>query len=179
MYRLRAKITLENLTGQFHIQMVWDAASLEGLADPRAPALGRRILCSGTAPEDDECAYHARRITFGIAEGGLDYLYGDTFPHEANFDRTHGVDFQKGCYVGQEVVSRMQHKTQVRKRVVPVYFNGPALPLGADIVAGELNIGRMGSSIAGQGLALLRLDRAEDAGNITCMGRIIRLKDGV
>eukprot|EP01037_Dinobryon_pediforme_P009630 gene9630-9707_t len=177
MYKLRAKLTLEDLSGQFHIQAVWDAPS-EGLYDPRSPALGRRLLHNGPAPVSDDSAYHSHRIQLGIAEGGLDYVYGDTFPHEANFDRVHGVDFQKGCYVGQEVVSRMQHKTQVRKRVVPVYFEGPALPLGADIVAGDLNIGRMGSSIAGQGLALLRLDRAQEAQTLTCNGYNIRLDQG-
>lgn len=179
MYRLRAKITLENLTGQLHIQAVWDMPSLDGLADPRASVLGWRLLQNGPAPQSEAAAYHAHRIRLGIAEGGLDYVYGDTFPHEANFDRTGGVDFHKGCYVGQEVVSRMQHKTQVRKRVVPVYFDDPALPLGADIVAGDLSIGRMGSSIAGQGLALIRLDRAEEAERLTCMGRAITLTKGV
>ena len=178
LYKLRAKLTLENLTGQLHIQAVWDAPS-EGLEDPRGGALGHRILCTGPAPQSEAATYHAHRIRLGIAEGGLDYVYGDTFPHEANFDRTGGVDFHKGCYVGQEVVSRMQHKTQVRKRVVPVYFDDPALPLGADIVAGDLSIGRMGSSIAGQGLALIRLDRAEEAERLTCMGRAITLTKGV
>ena len=178
LYKLRAKLTLENLTGQLHIQAVWDAPS-EGLEDPRGGALGHRILCTGPAPQSEAATYHAHRIRLGIAEGGLDYVYGDTFPHEANFDRTGGVDFHKGCYVGQEVVSRMQHKTQVRKRVVPVYFDGPALPPGADIVAGDLSIGRMGSSIAGQGLALIRLDRAEEAERLTCTGRALTLTEGV
>ena len=178
MYKLRAKLTLENLSGQFHILATWNQPS-DGLDDPRDSALGHRLLQNGAAPEGDEAAYHAHRIRLGIAEGGLDYVYGDTFPHEANFDRTGGVDFHKGCYVGQEVVSRMQHKTQVRKRVVPVYFDGPALPPGADIVAGDLSIGRMGSSIAGQGLALIRLDRAEEAERLTCTGRALTLTEGV
>ena len=178
LYKLRAKLTLENLTGQLHIQAVWDAPS-EGLEDPRGGALGHRILCTGPAPQSEAATYHAHRIRLGIAEGGLDYVYGDTFPHEANFDRTGGIDFHKGCYVGQEVVSRMQHKTQVRKRVVPVYFDGPALPQGADIVVGDLSIGRMGSSIAGQGLALLRLDRAEEAQRLTCAGHQIWLEKEV
>ena len=180
LYKLRAKITLENLSDTLHVQAAWDDSAAQGCNDPRDPALGRRVLSAGAAPETpDDSAYHTRRITLGLAEGGLDYLYGDTFPHEANFDRTGGVDFHKGCYVGQEVVSRMQHKTQVRKRVVPVCFDGSALPLGADIVAGDLNIGRMGSSIAGQGLALLRLDRADEAGSLTCAGRALWLNHGV
>jgi folate-binding protein YgfZ len=87
---------------------------------------------------------------------------GDTFPHEANLDLLNGVSFAKGCFVGQEVVSRMQHRGVARKRIVIVEGEGP-LRSGADIVAGSATIGTIGSVAGNRGLALLRLDRAEEA----------------
>jgi len=161
-YKLRAKVLIENLSGQFHVEARWEEPGTEGWNDPRHAGMGQRILREGPA-SGDEAAYQAHRISLGVAQGGIDYVYGDTFPHEGNFDRFGGVDFTKGCYIGQEVVSRMEHKTHIRKRVVDVTFSGEALTLGAEVTAGELAIGRMGSSVAGMGLALLRLDRAEAA----------------
>jgi tRNA-modifying protein YgfZ len=106
-------------------------------------------------------AYDARRVALGIAEGGRDYPLGDTFPHEANWDRMHGVSFTKGCYVGQEVVARMQNKAVVRKRVVRI--SGERLTMGADILHGAGVIGRIGTVAGEQALAMLRLDRAVEA----------------
>jgi folate-binding protein YgfZ len=107
--------------------------------------------------------YHARRIELGVPEGGLDFAYGDTFPHEALMDLLGGVDFRKGCYVGQEVVSRMEHRGTARTRIVPVVLEGPAPALGTEVAAGGKTLGRMGSSAGRHGLALLRLDRVDDA----------------
>jgi folate-binding protein YgfZ len=89
-------------------------------------------------------------------------VLGDTFPHEAGFDRLGGVSFTKGCFVGQEVVARMQHKTVSRKRVVAIDGTGP-LAAGADILVGEAAIGRIGSVDGRRALALVRLDRALEA----------------
>ncbi len=106
--------------------------------------------------------YEAHRISMGMPEGGLDYAYGDTFPHEALMDQYGGVDFKKGCYVGQEVVSRMQHRGTARSRVVMV--GADELPAaGTEIIADGKPCGKMGSSAGGKGLALLRLDRVKDA----------------
>ena len=143
-------------------------------ADPRYEPLGLRVLAEvqaadavlaairGAAATPD--AYHAHRIGLGVPEGGRDFAFGDTFPHEALLDQLHGVSFTKGCFVGQEVVSRMQHRATVRKRVVAVHADVP-LPRGPlPVLAGEVEIGRLGSVDGARGLALLRLDRVADAG---------------
>jgi folate-binding protein YgfZ len=136
-------------------------------ADPRAAGLGaRRIVPRAEAPREDEAAraaYEARRIALGVPEGGLDFAYGDAFPHDANMDLVNGVDFAKGCYVGQEVVSRMKHRGETRKRVVRVALEGAAPAPGAAILDGELPVGVLGGAAGGQGLALVRLDRVADA----------------
>lgn len=158
-YKLRAKVTIANLSDEFCVAASW-GDTVRGWVDPRLGALGAREI---VPRQNSENGYDAHRIALGVPQGGLDFVYGDTFPHEADMDVLGGVDFHKGCYVGQEVVARMQHKTVVRKRVVPVVFAAPPLPLGADVKAGELVIGRMGSSVVGRGLALVRLDKVEDA----------------
>ena len=95
--------------------------------------------------------------------GGVDFAYGDAFPHDANMDLINGVDFAKGCYVGQEVVSRMKHRGALRKRILRVALAGPAPAPGAAIVDGELPVGVLGAAAGSQALALLRLDRVEAA----------------
>src|SRR6185503_12550677 len=97
-----------------------------------------------------------------VPEGGKDYVLGDTFPHEADLDQLNGVSFGKGCFVGQEVVSRMQNRASVRKRVVPIEGEAP-LTSGAEIKVGEAAIGTIGSVAGKLALALIRLDRAAEA----------------
>jgi tRNA-modifying protein YgfZ len=171
LYKLRAKVTIKD-------EAFVVAASPEisrdrltpGFIDPRDAALGYRLLSRDTTLHlayDAATAadYHRHRIAHGVPEAGLDYALGDTFPHEANYDRLHGVSFSKGCFVGQEVVSRMQNKTVVRKRVVKV-TGVAALTAGAPVLVGEAEIGRIGSVDGVQGLAMLRLDRALEAADI-------------
>ena len=98
-----------------------------------------------------------------IPRGGIDFRYGDAFPHETDMDQLGGVDFAKGCYVGQEVVSRMEHRGIARTRTLRVRYDGAAPETGVAITAGERQVGTMGSAAAGRGLALLRLDRVADA----------------
>ena len=121
---------------------------------------GSRSLGCAAATEQD---YHAFRIGLGVPEGGRDYAFGDTFPHEALFDQLGGVDFEKGCFVGQEVVSRMEHRGTARKRIVPVESRMPLPAPGTNIEAGGMEIGTLGSVSGSSGLALVRLDRVEDA----------------
>ena len=99
----------------------------------------------------------------GAPRGGIDFIYGDAFPHETNMDRLHGVDFDKGCYVGQEVVSRMEHRGTARTRTVRVRLDGAAPEIGVPVLAGDRPVGTMGSAANGLGLALLRVDRVTDA----------------
>ena len=172
MYKLRAKVTINDLTANYAVAAAWaGAAPVAPLSisfpDPRHGDLGARVLMAPTmaakldADLEPESRYHAHRIALGIAEGGRDYTLGDTFPHEANFDLVGGVSFTKGCYVGQEVVSRMQNKSVVRKRVVRV--SGAALVSGAEVKLGDAVIGTLGSVDGQGGLALMRLDRAVEA----------------
>jgi folate-binding protein YgfZ len=90
-------------------------------------------------------------------------MYGDAFPHETNMDRLHGVDFDKGCYVGQEVVSRMQHRGTARTRTIRVILDGSSPAPGEAILAGDKAVGTMGSTAGVKGLALVRIDRVADA----------------
>jgi tRNA-modifying protein YgfZ len=199
-YRLRAKVGIENLSDShlsngLGVLAVWDGdVALKPdltFADPRNAALGLRILVPAElAPKAadligaelvDSSAYEAHRIAVGAPRGGLDFIYGDAFPHETNMDRLHGVDFDKGCYVGQEVVSRMQHRGTVRTRTVRLLLDGPAPEAGAAITAGDKSVGTMGSAADGHALALIRIDRASealDAGTpLTAGGLSIRVTD--
>ena len=182
MYKLRAKATIEDATAEYRVLALWgDAPASFGettgtvsFSDPRLPALGTRILVEARFAKDISSAtngmdttpegYHAHRIALGVPEAGKDYALGDTFPHEADMDQLGGVSFSKGCFVGQEVVSRMQHRAHVRKRVVPIDVIGARnLQSGSEVLAGTAAIGKVGSVAGGQALALLRLDRAAEA----------------
>lgn len=173
LYKLRAKVALEDLSEQAAVIASDDGAPLPqdaGLVygDPRLPTLGQRAITDKAtvdevAQEDAE-PWHARRIALGIPHGGHDFDYGDTFPHEALLDQLGGVSFKKGCYVGQEVVSRMQHRGTARTRLVPVVFTEGVVPeIGVEATADGKALGRIGSSANGRGLAMLRLDRVADA----------------
>jgi folate-binding protein YgfZ len=107
--------------------------------------------------------YEAHRIALGVPRGGLDFTYGDAFPHEADMDQLGGVDFAKGCYVGQEVVSRIEHRGIARTRAVALRYDGAPPESGAPVTAGERHVGTMGSAARGRGIALIRLDRVAEA----------------
>ena len=174
-YRLRAKVDIA-ARPELAVAVVLDGTPPEdlGLAydDPRAVGLGKRVVLPAEGAEatlvavgfalGNESEWQARRIAFGVPEGGKDFTYGDTFPHEANMDQLAGVDFEKGCFIGQEVVSRMQHRGSARNRVVPVAYDGAAPLPGIDAKVGERNVGFMGSAVGGRGLAMLRLDRVAE-----------------
>jgi folate-binding protein YgfZ len=176
-YKLRAKVVVENLSDSLGVLAAWDGdpAIKPDLtfADPRGEKLGWRILIPAELASKaasligadlvDNAVYEAHRIACGAPRGGIDFMYGDAFPHETNMDRLHGVDFDKGCYVGQEVVSRMQHRGTARTRTVRLILEDAPPEAGVAIVAGDKPVGTMGSSAAGMGLGLLRIDRAADA----------------
>lgn len=167
-HRLRAKVNFEKLEG-FAVAAVFGEAGPAPAgalyADPRLPALGGRLvlpLDAAVALSSDPAAYEAHRIALGIPKGGPDFAYGDTFPHEADMDQLGGVDFKKGCYVGQEVVSRMEHRSTPRNRLVEALFSAP-LTVGQEIFAGDRSVGQLTSVTDGRGIATVRLDRATDA----------------
>jgi len=142
-------------------------------ADPRLPALGQRIMLpphlTKEAADDigatlvDSSQYEAHRIALGVPRGGIDFIYGDAFPHETDMDQLRGIDFDKGCYVGQEVVSRMEHRGTARNRIVPVTVEGFAPEAGIAVTAGDKPVGTTGSGAGNLGLAMLRLDRVAEA----------------
>jgi folate-binding protein YgfZ len=173
-YRLRAQVEIAEEPG-LAVAAAWGGSPAlpEGAiaySDPRLAQLGVRLLLpKGTdlaglgCEAEPEADYHAFRISQGVPEGGRDYVFGETFPHEALFDQLNGVDFTKGCYVGQEVVSRMEHRGTARKRIVPV-DGVAALPgSGTIIEADGTPMGTLGSVSGKSALALIRLDRAEAA----------------
>lgn len=176
-YRLRAKISVEDFSATLSVMALWDSASktAAGLcyADPRLPELGLRcILPPNLAAEAaadlgatlvDAIAYDRHRIGLGLPRGGLDFQYNDAFPHEADMDQLGGIDFTKGCYVGQEVVSRVEHRGTARKRVMTVTYQDYAPEAGVPVKVGDTDVGVMGSSTEGRGLAMLHLGRIGDA----------------
>jgi folate-binding protein YgfZ len=171
-YKLRAKVAIADMSADRAVAAFWGAESpgvAEGVlyADPRDPRLGWRAILprpiAAAVGLEHVGEYEGLRIAAGTPKGGLDFAYADAFPHDANFDLLHGVDFDKGCYVGQEVVSRMKHRGTARKRVARVKLAGPAPAPGTPVMDGELAVGSLGSSSGREALALLRLDRAEEA----------------
>ncbi len=171
-HKLRAKIAIEDESARLAVAALWGDAEpreFEGVAfaDPRMPALGFRLIgapdkLAAFAP-DPLAAYEARRIALGVPKGGVDFAYGDAFVHDADLDWLNGVDFQKGCYPGQEVVARVHFRNSPRKRILKVRFNGPPPRPGSEVMMGDIDIGRVGSIAGSEGLAMLRIDRLEDA----------------
>jgi tRNA-modifying protein YgfZ len=171
-YKLRAAVTISDESADHGVLAYWGSEPENApggivYADPRAAGLGsREILPRAKAIAAGEASvadYEALRISLGVPKGGVDFTYGDAFPHDANMDLLNGVDFEKGCYVGQEVVSRMKHRGSLRKRIVRVRLDGAAPPAGTPVTDGDLPVGTLGSSAGQLALAMLRLDRVEEA----------------
>jgi tRNA-modifying protein YgfZ len=174
-YTLRAKVEISDLSTSHRIAAIWGSAgppSIDGIvaADPRLPSLGYRVIVQADGPitatdhaADSEAGYDAYRIALGIPEGGMDFSYGEAFPHDADMDQLGGVAFDKGCYVGQEVVSRMEHRGTARRRIVQVSAISPIPQPGTEISAEGSPVGAITSSADNAGLALVRLDRAKEA----------------
>jgi folate-binding protein YgfZ len=190
-YKLRAKVEVADLSEALGVMAVWDGTGDTefGLcyADPRLPALGLRVILPPQLAAEAAAdlgaslagadAYEAHRIALGVPRGGEDFAYGDTFPHEADMDQLGGVDFDKGCYIGQEVVSRVEHRASARSRLVPIAYDEFAPASGQPVMAGEKEIGTLMSTAKGRGLAMVRLDRLADAGGtpITCGNIALRV----
>jgi tRNA-modifying protein YgfZ len=162
MYKLRAKVSVAP-RDELEVGVMPDDDPLPlAYQDPRLAGMGYRMIApKGTLPQGG--GYDAWRISQGMADSDADISVGKLFPHEANLDKVAGVSFTKGCYVGQEVVSRMEHRATARSRIVPVTYHGPAPPSGTVIASGEQSIGVALSSTGSEGLSLMRLDRLEEA----------------
>ena len=133
--------------------------------DPRHPDLGWRLYAAegSVATNADEAVWQAHRVALGIPEAGADLPLLDAFPHDLAMDSLHGVDFDKGCYVGQEVVSRMRYRGTARRRPVTLSSETDLPPAGAEILIGGRVAGHIGSASGTRGIAVLRLDRVQDA----------------
>jgi len=174
-YKLRAKVAIADESAERAVVALWSSApgAPDALADyvlyqdPRDPRLGARAIVpraeAAAIGDAARPSYEALRIDAVAPAGGVDFAYGDAFPQDANLDLLNGVDFRKGCYVGQEVVSRMKHRGTGRKRIVRVKLEGDAPPAGTPVVDGELPVGALGSASGREALALLRLDRVDEA----------------
>jgi len=173
MYRLRAKAEL--MASDTPVFAVFGGeVSGEGLyADPRLPALGARAYGERAATADED-AYEAHRLALGVP-GPADWGSETTYPIEADFDLLAGIDFKKGCFVGQETTSRMKRRGTIKTRMLPIAFEGPPPAFGAEVLAGTLRAGEVLSGRVGRAMALLRLDRIEGT-TLTVDGRAVRVE---
>jgi folate-binding protein YgfZ len=161
-YRLRAKVVIAERKDLEVGVSPKRPLGMTAYADPRTALIGWRVIAEkGKLPAGT--GYDAARIALGLADSDGDIGSGELFPHEANFDQLGAVSFAKGCYIGQEVVSRMEHRATARSRILPVTFDGAAPPRGAAIKSADKIIGSVLSSAGNAALALLRLDRMAEA----------------
>ncbi|WP_298160784.1 folate-binding protein YgfZ [Brevundimonas sp.] len=170
MYRLRAKV--EILADDRPVSVSWPGVAEGFTADPRTATLGGRAVgeTPTSASEDD---WQAHRLAVGVPDPALDVDEG-TYPIEANFDLLNGIDFAKGCFVGQETTSRMKRRGEIRKRMLPLTFDGPAPPAGTEVLNGELRAGEVLTGRDGAAMALVRLDRID--GELTVDRRAVKAR---
>ena len=169
LYRLRAKAEISK-QDQIVVSAVWendsggsenDSSLIRDMRFRTMPVY--RSYGAAPEPEGSPYGWTALRIANGIAESGEDYAPGDAFPHDALLDQMDGVGFRKGCYVGQEVVSRMQHRGTARRRVLIAESAQDLPPSGAELRAGGKPLGRLGSAQGRHGLAIVRIDKVKQA----------------
>ncbi|HEY4112788.1 MAG TPA: hypothetical protein VGM17_01895 [Rhizomicrobium sp.] len=165
MYRLRAKVELKP---RDDLAAFWSTDEFPGaLPDPRLPELGWRDIAARGDSSDGAAAYAAHRLSLGVPEGG-DFGSDKVFALDAGLEELHGVSFDKGCYVGQELTARMKHRGTARKRLLPIASSdGRTLPAaGSEVRAGETSLGEISSTYGPQGFALIRLDRWHEVGPV-------------
>ena len=159
MYKLRAPIEITDITETHNVYAIWDGEGEEGHADPRHASLGRRLITADYLDASGD--YNAHRLSLGVVDSEWDFETLTTFPADANMDLMNGVDFKKGCFVGQEVASRMHRKTDIRKRMQSVRAQA-TLEVG-QIFCGERVVGDILYASGHTAMAMLRLDRLAQA----------------
>jgi len=175
MYKLRANAALEDVSATLAV-LASGAAFEDALPDPRLAALGWRKVGPRADAADGAGAYEARRIALGVPDLARDAAADEVFALEALLEELNGVDFQKGCFVGQENVSRMKRRATTRKKFCPIVFEGETPAPGTPVMAGAAELGSVRSGVAGRAMALLRLDRAlETTAPLTADGRQVRI----
>jgi len=175
MYKLRADAALADVSDKLAV-LVSDAPFEGARPDPRLAALGWRAIGDvGAAPEGAH-AYEAKRVALGVPDLARDAAPDEVFALEGLLEELNGVDFKKGCFVGQENVSRMKRRATTRKKFCPVSFEGDAIAPGAPVTAGAAELGTIRTGAAGRAIALIRLDRALTASEpLTASGRALKL----
>ncbi|WP_127523832.1 folate-binding protein YgfZ [Mesorhizobium sp. Z1-4] len=181
LYKLRAKVEIDKQE-QPVVAVAWEIDSSTSrddsswLRDTRFADIDvRRSYHEAPAADATADAYAALRVAHGVAESGADYALGDAFPHDVLFDQNGGVGLKKGCFVGQEVVSRMHHRGTARRRLLLASADTPLPPAGTDIDAGGRAVGVLGTVAGAKGLAIARIDKvkaARDAGTVLAAGGI-------
>jgi folate-binding protein YgfZ len=172
MYRLRAHVVVE--ADDRPVLVCWPGLADGFAADPRLPGLGGRAIGPAARVDASEDDWQAHRLSLGVPDPAADAPFESTYPIEADFDLLNGIDFHKGCFVGQETTSRMKRRGAIKSRMLPIAFDGPAPPAGAEILNGDLRAGQALSGRDGVAMALLRLDRIE--GDLTVDGRAVTVR---
>ena len=172
MYKLRAAVTVE--ADDRPVFASWPEVADGFTADPRLPGLGGRRIGGEIATTGTEAGWQAHRLAAGVPDPAADAPADKTYPIEANFDLLNGIDFQKGCFVGQETTSRMKRRGSIKNRMLPIAFAGPPPPFGAEVLNGDLRAGEVLSGVDGSAMALLRLDRLDGA--LTADGRPVTVR---
>ena len=163
MYKLRAAVTLAPVDAE-GVTVSWGDEAADGVADSRFAKAGVTLLRqAGKHGTGDIALYDGLRAANGVVTSGADYALQDAFPHDVLMDFNGGLSFKKGCYVGQEVVSRMQHRGTARRRVVTVSASSDLPAGGTEITAGGKPVGTLGTVTGTTGLAIVRIDRAGEA----------------
>jgi folate-binding protein YgfZ len=193
MYKLRAKVTIEDRTASMATILLWGDGVLAALSlpadpgairseenhpilvDPRMPSMGARAIISAERAREwitehgfamaAEMDYDRHRIALGVPDGSRDLPVERALLLENGFDELHGIDWDKGCYIGQEVTARMRYRSLVRKRLMPVAITGPVPEFGTPITVAGAEAGEMRSAVPGLGLALLREEALDSIGD--------------
>ena len=158
MYKLRADVQIDH--ADLTVQRGIGPQPKGALPDPRHPSLGWRCYNPGTPNLGEAIDWDAVRVAACIPETGIELIHDDTYILEAGFEALHGVDFRKGCYVGQEVTARMKHKTTLRKGLARVALSAPSLP-GTEIFADGKPVGQLHTVSGLEAIAYLRFDRTD------------------
>ena len=171
MYRLRAQVQVA--ADDRPVFAAWPDAPDGFMIDPRTPLMGGRRNGEAT-PDAAEADYDAHRLSVGVPDPAADAPQDKTYPIEADFDLLNGIDFHKGCFVGQETTSRMKRRGAIKNRMLPLDFDGPPPAFGAEVLKGDLRAGEVLSGRDGSVMALLRIDRLD--GDLTVDSRPVRLR---
>ena len=171
MYKLRSNVEISPTDEAVFVS--WGEQPDGFIADPRLEGLGGRAIGYDGAVTASEDEWHAHRMALGVVEAALDTPQDKTYAIDANFDLMNGIDFHKGCFVGQETTSRMKRRGTIKNRILPFTFEGAAPAVGSEVLNGELRAGEVTSVRGQQGMAIMRLDRME--GDLTIDGRVVQV----